>query len=130
MIKKIIILLFVSFNLLAHHPGNQVEAISPYPEISLDIEEDNIDGFNIYFTVNNFKITPENAGKENINNEGHLHIYVNDIKVGRVYSNWYHVPGRFFNLQNNIVKVTLNANMHDDYVINGNPIEAIIEIKN
>ena len=81
-------------------------------------------------TLNNFKITPENAGKENINNEGHLHIYVNDIKVGRVYSNWYHVPGRFFNLQNNIVKVTLNANMHDDYVINGNPIEAIIEIKN
>jgi hypothetical protein len=130
MIKKIIILLFVSFNLLAHHPGNQVEAVSPYPEISLDIQEDNIDGFNIYFTVNNFKITPENIGKENIDNEGYLHIYVNDIKIGRVYSNWSHVPGRFFNLKKNIIKVTLNTNMNDDYVIDGKPIVVEIEIKN
>ena len=130
MLKKILILMLISSNLFAHHPGNKIEATFPFPEISLNIEKDSMDGYNIHLILNNFTITPENAGKENIDNEGHLHLYVNDIKVGRVYSNWYHIPGRFFNLQSNIVKVTLNANMHDDYVINGNPIEAVIEIKN
>ena len=99
MIKKIIILLFISSSLLAHHPGNKVEAISPYPKISLNIEKDSMDGYNIFFVLNNFKITPENVGKENIDNEGYLQIYVNDIKISRVYSNWTHVPSRFFSLK-------------------------------
>ena len=130
MIKKIIILLFISSSLLAHHPGNKVEAISPYPKISLNIEKDSMDGYNIFFVLNNFKITPENVGKENIDNEGYLQIYVNDIKIIRVYSNWTHVPSRFFNLKKNIIKVTLNTNMNDDYVIDGKPIIAELEIKN
>ena len=130
MLKKILILFFISSSLFAHHPGNKIEATYPFPEISLDIKKDSIDGYNIHLTLNNFKITPENIGKENIDNEGYLHIYVNDIKIGRVYSNWSHVPGRFFNLKKNIIKVTLNTNMNDDYVIDGKPIVVEIEIKN
>ena len=56
--------------------------------------------------------------------------YVNDIKIGRVYSEWFHIPQRYFNLESNLIKVTLNANMHDDITIDGKPIQAVIEIKN
>jgi len=89
-----------------------------------------MDGYNIFIDIKNFKLDPSQAGKENKDNTGHLHLYVNDIKIGRVYSEWFHIPQRYFNLESNLIKVTLNANMHDDITIDGKPIQAVIEIKN
>ena len=125
-----IILLFFSFNLFAHHPGNKIEAIFPYPTLDLKVFKDSMDGYNIFIDIKNFKLDPSQAGKENKDNTGHLHLYVNDIKIGRVYSEWFHIPQRYFNLESNLIKVTLNANMHDDITIYGKPIQAVIEIKN
>ena len=123
------IFLIFSLKTFAHHPGHKFDASKPYPSASLEIFEDNVDGYNLYIKLENFILTPEDVGRENQSNSGHIHLYVNDIKIGRVYSNWFHIPGRYFNLKENIIRITLNSNLHDSFAINGNPIESEIKVK-
>ena len=113
----------------AHHPGHKIEANKPYPSVNLEIYEDNMDGYNLFIKLENFILTPMDVGKKNKSNSGHIHLYVNDIKIGRVYSNWFHIPGRYFNLKENIIRITLNSNLHDSFAINGNPIKSEIKVK-
>ena len=128
---RFLIFIFLIFSLetFAHHPGHKIEANKPYPSINLEIYEDNMDGYNLFIKLENFILTPMDVGKKNKSNSGHIHLYVNDIKIGRVYSNWFHIPGRYFNLKENIIRITLNSNLHDSFAINGNPIESEIKVK-
>ena len=119
-------LIFFYLNLFAHHPGHKVEAETPYPTIKLKLIKDDMDGYNLLIDLNNFTLAPEQVGKKNKPNTGHLHLYVNDIKIARIYSNWIHIPGRYFNLKKNIIKVTLNTNLYGQFTIDGNPIQASI----
>ena len=127
--KSLIYLTFLTFfysNLFAHHPSHKVEAETPYPTIKLKLIKDDMDGYNLLIDLNNFTLAPEQVGKKNKPNTGHLHLYVNDIKIARIYSNWIHIPERYFNLKKNFIKVTLNANMYGQFTIDGNPIQASI----
>ena len=128
---RFLIFIFFIFSLktFAHHPGHKIEANKPYPSVNLEIYEDNMDGYNIFIKLENFVLTPMDVGKKNKSNSGHIHLHVNDIKIGRVYSNWFHIPGRYFNLKENIIRITLNSNLHDSFAINGNPIESEIIVK-
>ena len=125
----IFIFLIFSFKTFAHHSGHKIEANKPYPSVSLKIFEDKMDGYNIYITFENFILTPGDVGKKNQPNSGHMHLYVNDIKISRVYSEWFHIPGRYFNLKENIIRITLNSNLHDSFVIDGKPIEREITVE-
>jgi len=128
---KFFIFIFLIFSLktFAHHPGHKIEASKPYPIISLEISEDDMDGYNLFVKLENFILTPEDVGKKNYLNSGHMHLFVNDIKISRVYSNWFHIPGRYFNLEENIIRVTLNSNLHESFAINGNQIESEIKVE-
>tara|TARA_B100001113_G_scaffold255714_1_gene210990 strand:- start:705 stop:1100 length:396 start_codon:yes stop_codon:yes gene_type:complete len=128
---RFLIFIFLIFSLetFAHHPGHKIEANKPYPSVNLEIYEDNMDGYNLFIKLENFILTPMDVGKKNKSNSGHIHLYVNDIKIGRVYSNWFHIPGRYFNLKENIIRITLNSNLHESFAINGNPIESEIKVK-
>ena len=128
---RFLIFIFLIFSLetFAHHPGHKIEANKPYPSVNLEIYEDNMDGYNLFIKLENFILTPMDVGKKNKSNSGHMHLYVNDIKISRVYSNWFHIPGRYFNLKENIIRITLNSNLHDSFAINGNPIESEIKVK-
>ena len=128
---RFLIFIFLIFSLetFAHHPGHKIEANKPYPSVNLEIYEDNMDGYNLFIKLENFILTPMDVGKKNKSNSGHIHLYVNDIKIGRVYSNWFHIPGRYFNLKENIIRITLNSNLHDSFAINGNPIESEVKVK-
>ena len=128
---RFLIFIFLIFSLetFAHHPGHKIEANKPYPSVNLEIYEDNMDGYNLFIKLENFILTPMDVGKKNKSNSGHIHLYVNDIKIGRVYSNWFHIPGRYFNLKENIIRITLNSNLHDSFAINGNPIKSEIKVK-
>ena len=110
-IKFSIFLLFISVNCFAHHPGNKIDAEKPYPLINLEIIKDKVDGYNLYIDLENFTLNPSQIGSENQPNMGYLQLFVNDIKIIRAYSNWVHVPQRFFNLKDNFIKITFNSNL-------------------
>ncbi len=127
-IKFSIILLFISVNCFAHHPGNKIDAEKPYPLINLEIIKDKVDGYNLYIDLENFTLNPSQIGIENQPNMGYLQLFVNDIKITRVYSNWVHVPQRFFNLKDNFIKITFNSNLYDEFTIEGKPLEYILKV--
>ena len=127
-IKFSIFLLFISVNCFAHHPGNKIDAEKPYPLINLEIIKDKVDGYNLYIDLENFTLNPSQLGIENQPNMGYLQLFVNDIKITRVYSNWVHVPQRFFNLKDNFIKITFNSNLYDEFTIEGKPLEYILKV--
>ena len=127
-IKLSLFLLFISINCFAHHPGNKIDAEKPYPLINLEIMKDKVDGYNLYIDLKNFTLSPSQIGSENQSNTGYLQLFINDIKITRVYSNWVHVPQRFFNLKENFIKITFYSNLFDEFTIEGRPLEYILEV--
>ena len=57
-----------------------------------------------------------------VDGEGHLHIYANGQKLGRLYGTATHIPA----LPEGDVEITVGAfsNDHSPYVIDGEPVEA------
>jgi hypothetical protein len=109
-------------------PHSSVYEVSPEnaPKVELVVTEDAKSGYNIKIITTDFTFTPENANEENILGEGHAHLYVNGEKIGRVYSNYYHYGGSFEGTKT--FKVTLNANDHSEYTVDGVAIESTAKV--
>lgn len=90
------------------------------PSVKVSVTKDNKAGYNVFIDTKNFTFTPENVGKGNIANQGHAHLYVNGKKIARVYGHWHYIP--LLEPGRNDIRVTLNANNHDEYAISGQTI--------
>lgn len=93
------------------------------PNVDFDLLKDSVGGWNVHIITENFTFAPENVNTPSKEGEGHAHIYVDGKKIARVYGEWFHVgnidPGA------REVRVTLNANSHEQYAFEGSPIESI-----
>lgn len=107
------------------HPKFELDEGALKPIVMIHASQDPQGGWNLHLMTENFAFTPENAGKEDIVGEGHAHLYVNGKKIGRIYSNWFHVA---LPKGTNKVKVTLNSNTHKDYYIHGKQVMNEIEV--
>ena len=132
MFLKLFFIFFLNFtflsNLNAHHPGNKIEAEIPYPKVDIEVSIDKLGGYNLFFDLQNFKLSPENIEVKNDNNSGYLQLFVNNIKISRIYSSWFHAPERFFYQKENSIKVKLFTNLHDELTIDNQPIEFEIKV--
>lgn len=103
----------------------QVEAQAGM-SVKISLEPDPLGGANLMVMPQGFRFAPAKVNAPNVAGEGHPHVYVNEVRLGRVYSPYLHLgklaPGM------NEVRVTLNANMHQEYVRNGETIEAVATI--
>lgn len=90
--------------------------------LSMDLTKDPVAGYNLHLRgLNGFTMAPQNAGLANVPGEGHAHVYVNGTKIARLYGQWFHIPA--LPSGENRVTVTLNANDHSTYTLDGDPIE-------
>lgn len=99
------------------------------PGLTVNVYPDEKSGFNVQLLTENFEFTPETVNRENIQNQGHAHIYINDQKIARVYSSWFHINDHHINNDMNMMRVTLNANDHSEWSINNEPIEVRMNLK-
>jgi len=109
-----------------HGHGHKLIDVSRWeyvPAISMDIEKDVVSGWNIHLRPDRFKFTPENVNGENIEGEGHAHLFVDEEKVARVYGSWFHLPA--LTPGRHSIKIQLNANDHSTLAVGDNPIENI-----
>lgn len=94
----------------------------PVPSVKLTAINDPKAGWNLHIEAEDFRFSPENAGKKHVPGEGHGHLYIDGKKVGRLYGEWHYLshlpPGT------HVVKVTLNTNNHDDYAHQEIPVAA------
>ena len=107
---------------MSHDP---IESTVPIAVAIAAIPEDD-GGVSVAITADNWQWTPEQVNGANAPGAGHAHIYVNGVKINRVYGPHYHLkdlpPG------DHEIRVTLNANDHSDLLLNGQPIAATATI--
>ena len=80
------------------------------PTLDTAVYADPVGGWNLYVITTNFTFDAAAAGLENIEGHGHAHVYVNGVKLGRVYGDWHHI-GKL-PLGRNDVSVSIYANDH------------------
>lgn len=112
------------------HVHSSLEVMSEFiPELSVNVYRDDESGFNIQLMLENFSFAPESVNSESTENQGHAHVYINDEKIARIYSEWFHVDSRYLNNLQNTMRITLNANDHSEWSINNEPIEVRINLE-
>ena len=72
-----------------HHDIVNIEGNAP--TVDLVVHKDPKSGWNAQIVTTNFAFAPENASGEHVDGEGHAHIYVDGVKINRVYGEWYHL---------------------------------------
>ena len=111
-----------------HHAAMEYEVLESEVPISVSItaEVDDEGGVDVQVMTEGWTWTPDNVDGEHVPGEGHAHIYVDGVKIDRVYSPSYHLeslePGE------RQVRVSLNSNSHEDLTYNGKAVEAIVMV--
>ena len=89
----------------------------PVPSVDIEVTPDPKAGWNLRVMTTNFRFAPENASTDHVWGEGHAHLYIDDVKIGRLYGEWYHIGP--MEAGTHTVRVTLNTNDHQDLARNG-----------
>ena len=92
------------------------------PTLEIALTPDPLGGWNIMLETENFTFAPEYAGYTHIEGEGHAHLYVDGVKVARMYDEAYYLEG--YNLPDHEITVVLNANDHAPLAIDGEIVSA------
>ncbi|BAQ62800.1 hypothetical protein GM3708_3206 [Geminocystis sp. NIES-3708] len=112
-----------------HHHQTLDISNKPYiPTIKINVVPDKMKGWNLEIKTTNFTFNPETLNEDSNPNKGHAHLYINEEKVTRIYSNWYHISE--LPKGENKIKVTLNTNLHEDLIYHGNVIGDQVIIMN
>ena len=97
-----------------HHHG-QAETVEATEGMTVSVEAvlDPVAGVNVRLATESFTFAPEQAGLDHVPGVGHAHLYLDGVKLGRLYGEHYHIgdigPGE------RTIRVTLNANTHASY---------------
>ncbi len=110
-----------------HSKTLEVPAGTSVPAISVRIEPDPVQGWNLYVGTANFTFTPENVNGESSPTEGHGQLYINEKPMQRIYGTWTHLLD--LPAGKNTIRVTLNANGFETLTTQGKPIEETTTIE-
>lgn len=106
----------------AGHDHGPMESEVPV-SVKLMTEVEDGGGVNVHIMTEGWRWAPEDVNLEHKPGEGHAHIYVDGVKVSRVYSPYHHLKG--LEAGERHVRVTLNANTHNDLTVDGEAVEAM-----
>ncbi len=97
------------------------------PSLTVSVEPDTVSGWNLHIIPKNFRFAPEALNREHVVGQGHAHVYVNGVKLMRVYANWAHIP----ELPTGAVEVavSLNTNSHNPISVGGVPLIAAVNVQ-
>ena len=94
--------------------------------VALEADVDDDGGVNVRIITENWRWSPENVNGAHIAGEGHAHIYADGVKLNRVYGPRYYIAG--LEVGERELRVTLNANPHNELRVNGEPLEAALRV--
>ena len=104
----------------------EVNADAPIPGVEIELTESDVAGvFDLAVTLTNFTITDENLDGEPIDNEGHLHLYLDGTRVERFFDVTHQVA---IPQGDHLVEVELSSNSHAPYAVDGVPIRAAASV--
>ena len=104
-----------------HSEANRVVSETPV-SVAVTAEADADGGVDVRIATEGFRFAPEAVDQAHTPGAGHAHIYVDGVKLGRVFESEYRIdqlpPGE------HDIRVTLNTNDHSDLVFDGAKVEA------
>ena len=95
------------------------------PSVQLTLSSETKCTYNLQVRATNFTFSPENVNGEHVSGQGHAHLYVDEVKLARLYSEWHHFTAP---AGSNTISVTLNSNDHATLVVGDAPISATIQL--
>lgn len=107
------------------HGAYELPECEGNPSVVVTATPDAVSGINIHLEIDQFYLAPLNVSTAHQAGEGHAHVYLDGVKLGRVYTEWIHIsaePG------NHTVQITLNSNDHSDLSINGVQVEHTVAV--
>ena len=107
-----------------HHHGEPepMEFVGAAPAIGLRVEADPKSGYNVFVTLDGMELSAENASGDHVDGQGHLHLYANGQKVGRLYGSATHLP--VLPAGDVELRVAAYSNDHRPYVVDGVAVAA------
>lgn len=88
------------------------------PTVDLIVQDDPIEGWNLFLSTNNFTFTPEEIATGGVtDNKGYAMLIVNGQVITRLYSEWTYLPG--LPVGNNTIGVALYHNDNTPVVVDG-----------
>lgn len=108
-----------------HEGTTEVDPLRP-AQVSLRVVKDASAGWNVFVDTENFRFAPESVNADNLANEGHAHLYVNNVKITRLYGPAYHMADLPEGPHK--IMVSLNANDHTALVSGGEYVAATATI--
>ena len=104
---------------------------TPTPELELKwMIAPSANGAQVKLNTDDFTFTNVEAGTAHAPNHGHAHVYLNGLKLGRLYSDTYQIGALLAG--NYTLSVALNSNDHRPYVNDDGPVmdTLVFEIPN
>ncbi len=93
----------------------------PGTTLKITATPDPVRGVNLHLMTTNFRFAPRSVDRHATLGEGHVHLFVDGVKVGRAYGDWVHLkaePG------SHTITAVLSANDHSTLALDGQAIEA------
>ena len=115
--------------LMAHtHKTADIAAHQVAPTLKIEAKEDMMKkgNFNLHLITTGFEFSPDMTSKEPKFGQGHAHVYVDHVLIGRAYSEWFHIPR--LRPGKHTLYVTLNGNDHKEYSVAGKSIDGTIDL--
>ncbi len=104
-----------------HNHGEPIELdADTAPIVVLQVIPLSDSSLNIRVQTMNFMFAPHHVDTDPADGEGHAHLYVDDVKVARLYGEWYHLDSVPEDAE--MVSVVLYANNHQPLAVDGQEI--------
>lgn len=95
--------------------------------MSARILEDPSGGWLLHSVPANFRLAPENVGTEHVDGEGHMHLYIDGVKVMRLYGEWHQLPPLAPGVHE--IRVELSSNDHSAMAVDGTVVDDTVALE-
>ena len=103
------------------HHAKTIEAPSGM-SVSMSATADDESGANLSIATTGLTFAPDKVDQPHVPGEGHAHVYVDGVKLGRVFANDHYISDLAAGERS--IRITLNANSHEQYARGDQPVEA------
>jgi len=107
------------------HGMVEVNPDLPLPALNLTVVSQH-SGWLVHAEPTNHKIAPLSASTDAVDGEGHMHLFVDDVRVARLYNEWFYIDG--LEPGDHTVRVELSANNHSALTVDGKMIDQAVDI--
>lgn len=109
-----------------HMHGDDGVEVAENPAWGMGVLADPKSGWNVEIELDGFELSAAAVNTDPVDGQGHLHLYVNDRKITRLYGEWWHLAE--LPAGENEIRVSMHGNDHAPLLFQGEPLELMVPV--